>query len=98
VTVVFLEEALDLEEVVEWGLALRVVFLIRAAVGVKRFVCSAVIDEEGYYVEAKYRRKRGRKEETRSAMAQFAGTYDIQVASFLRAISRNFLMSWICLG
>ena len=32
VTVVFLEEALDLEEVVEWGLALRVVFLIRAAV------------------------------------------------------------------
>jgi hypothetical protein len=33
VTVVFLEEALDLEEVVEWGLALRVVFLIRAAVG-----------------------------------------------------------------
>ena len=31
-TVVFLEEALDLEEVVEWGLALRVVFLIRAAV------------------------------------------------------------------
>ena len=23
---------------------------------------------------------------------------DIQVASFLRAISRNFLMSWICLG
>jgi hypothetical protein len=35
VTVVFLEEALDLEEVVEWGLALRVVFLIRAAVGEK---------------------------------------------------------------
>lgn len=31
-TVVFLEDALDLEEVVEWGLALRVVFLIRAAV------------------------------------------------------------------
>ena len=28
-----MEEALDLEEVVEWGLALRVVFLIRAAVG-----------------------------------------------------------------
>jgi hypothetical protein len=33
VTVVFLEEALDLEEVVEWALALRVVFLIRAAIG-----------------------------------------------------------------
>lgn len=32
VTVVFLEDALDLEEVVEWGLAFRVVFLIRAAV------------------------------------------------------------------
>lgn len=45
-TVVFLEEALDLEEVVEWGLALRVVFLIRAAVVLRRIVCSLVIGVE----------------------------------------------------
>jgi hypothetical protein len=48
VTVVFLEEALDLEEVVEWGLALRVVFLIRAAVGSSGGICWAFGDVDGH--------------------------------------------------